>query len=318
MGGIYEEQNKIHKAKKLIILHNFTSLETCDCIKEEMEDALTDIIIIINNEGHFKEEIQKEISKYFSRGCKIIEVKNLNRMIIMQRMLFGLLEKNNFVARDADRFVFKLLSNYSKGKATIVRMLISLTQKCSNGRNSFELVKQQFIQDLKESDSNPTNKEEYIPILLQNHCMFIKDVLKLSVPAYFLLNCLSILGPVCLPRFFIKQLENDISQKQTMHQPTLESLIEELEKNGVISKYPCPLVYHKDLNPNSCLDSSQQLMFIPTLICDAVKDEMGCNNRDALLYTQCALNRVLMENPDSPYIPLFEQLLDFCNKQLAE
>ena len=133
MGGVYKEQKDLdplptisnpsllttkgskpssRREKKLIILHNFTSLETCACIMREMKDATTDIIIV-SNELFCKEEIAKEFDKYFNRGCNIIEVTNLQHISIMQRMVYGLLEKNSFVARDADHIVFTLLSEYS-------------------------------------------------------------------------------------------------------------------------------------------------------------------------------------------------------------
>ena len=165
MGGVYKEQKDLdplptisnplllttkgskpssRREKKLIILHNFTSLETCACIMREMKDASTDIIIV-SNELFCKEEIAKEFDKHFNRGCNIIEVTNLQHISIMQRMVYGLLEKNSFVARDADHIVFTLLSEYSRGAATIVHLLTSLMQKSDdNSRTGFELAKQQL------------------------------------------------------------------------------------------------------------------------------------------------------------------------------
>ena len=159
MGGVYKEQKELdplptlttkgskptsRKEKKLIILHNFISLETCACIMREMKDASTDIIVV-SNELFCKEEIAKEFDKYFNRGCNIIEVTNLQPISIMQRMVYGLLEKNSFVARDADHIVFTLLSEYSRGAATIVHLLTSLMQKSDdNSRTGFELAKQQL------------------------------------------------------------------------------------------------------------------------------------------------------------------------------
>ena len=165
MGGVYKEQKELdplptisnpsllttkgskptsRKDKKLIVLHNFSSLETCACIMREMKDASTDIIVV-SNELFCKEEIAKEFDKYFNRGCNIIEVTNLQPISIMQRMVYGLLEKNSFVARDADHIVFTLLSEYSRGAATIVHLLTSLLQKSDdNSRTGFELAKQQL------------------------------------------------------------------------------------------------------------------------------------------------------------------------------
>ena len=165
MGSVYKEQKELdpiptisnssllttkgskptsRKQKKLIILNNFTSLKTCCYIMREMKDASTDIIVV-SNELFCKEEIGKDFDKYFSRGCNIIEVTSLQPISIMQRMVYGLLEKNSFVARDADHIVFTLLSEYSRGAATIVHMLTSLMQKSEdNSRTGFELVKQQL------------------------------------------------------------------------------------------------------------------------------------------------------------------------------
>ena len=165
MGGIYKEQKELdplptisnpsllstksskptsRKEKKLIVLQNFTGLENCACIMREMRDASTDIIVV-SNELFCKEEIAKEFDKNFNRGCNIIEVTNLQHISIMQRIVYGLLEKNSFVARDADHIVFTLLSEYSRGAATIVHMLTSLMQKSdNNSRTGFELAKQQL------------------------------------------------------------------------------------------------------------------------------------------------------------------------------
>ena len=110
----------------------------------EMKDASTDIIVV-SNELFCKEEIAKDFDKHFSRGCDIIEVTSLQPISIMQRIVYALLEKNSFVARDADHIVFTLLSEYSRGAATIVHMLTSLMQKSEdNSRTGFELAKQQL------------------------------------------------------------------------------------------------------------------------------------------------------------------------------
>ena len=165
MGGTYKEQKELdplptnsnplllttkgsrytsRKEKKLIVIHNFTSLRTCCYIMREMKDASTDIIVV-SNELFCKEEITKDFDKYFSRGCDIIEVTSLQPISIMQRIVYALLEKNSFVARDADHIVFTLLSEYSRGAATIVHMLTSLMQKSEdNSRTGFELAKQQL------------------------------------------------------------------------------------------------------------------------------------------------------------------------------
>ena len=163
MGGVYKEQKDLdplptisnpsllstksgkpmsRKEKKLIVLNNFSSLETCACIMKEMRDASTDIIVV-SNELFCKEEIAKEFDKNFNRGCNIIEVTNLQPISITQRIVYGLLEKNSFVARDADHIVFTLLSEFSRGAATIVHMLASMMQKSDdNSRTGFELAKQ--------------------------------------------------------------------------------------------------------------------------------------------------------------------------------
>ena len=165
MGGIYKEQQELdphptimnpslltmkssepisRKEKKLIVLHNLTSLKTCTYITREMKDASTDIIVV-SNELFCKDEIAKDFDKYFSRGCNIIEVTSLEPISITQRIVYALLEKNSFVARDADHIVFTLLSEYSRGAATIVHLLTSLIQKNEdNSRTGFELVKRQL------------------------------------------------------------------------------------------------------------------------------------------------------------------------------
>ena len=99
------------KDKRLIVLHNFTSLDNYCFVMREMKDASTDIIVV-SNELFCKEEVAEEFDKYLNRGCNIIEVGNLQPISILQRIVYGLLEKNSFVARDADHIVFSLLSEY--------------------------------------------------------------------------------------------------------------------------------------------------------------------------------------------------------------
>ena len=106
-----------------------------------MKDASTDIIAV-SNELFCTEKIAQEFDKYFNRGCNIIKVGNLQPISILQRIVYGLLEKNSFVARDADHIVFTLLSEYSRGAATVVHMLTSLMQKSDdNSRIGFEIAK---------------------------------------------------------------------------------------------------------------------------------------------------------------------------------
>ena len=79
---------------------------------KEMKSSSTDIIVV-SNKLFCKEEIAKDFDKHFSRGCNIIEVTSLQPISITQRIVYALLEKNSFVARDADHIVFTLLSEYS-------------------------------------------------------------------------------------------------------------------------------------------------------------------------------------------------------------
>ena len=165
MGGVYKEQKELdvyptitnpsllttknskpasRKDKKLIVLNSFTNLEKYSYIMREMRDTSTDIIVV-SNELFCKDEIAKDFDKYFSRGCNIIEVTSLEPISIMQRIVYALLEKNSFVARNTDHIVFTLLSEYSQGAATIVHLLTSLIQKNEdNSRTGFELVKRQL------------------------------------------------------------------------------------------------------------------------------------------------------------------------------
>ena len=200
MEGIYKEQKELNhlpvisnpsllttrdskqisrKQKKLIVLHNYATLQTCACIMREMKDASTDIIIV-SNEVFCKEAIAKDFEKHFSRGCNIIEVTNLPLISIIQRLVYRLLEKNSFVARDADHIVFTLLSEYSRGSATVVHMLSSLMQNSDgNSRTGFELSKQllklhiahlKLYSSLRE-DSSRTKMQNCEEIMIEKACL---------------------------------------------------------------------------------------------------------------------------------------------------
>jgi len=100
---------------------------------KQLQETSTDIIIV-SNESLFKDDIVIEIDKNLTRGCNLIDVTNLQPMSIIQRIVYGLLEKDSFSIRDV---VFTLLSEYSRGAATIVHMLTSLMKKCDDNRTGF-------------------------------------------------------------------------------------------------------------------------------------------------------------------------------------
>ena len=543
MGGVYKEQQELdphptitnpslltmkssepisRKEKKLIVLHNFTSLKTCTYIIREIKEASTDIIVV-SNELFCKDEIAKDFDKYFSRGCNIIEVTNLQPISIMQRIVYALLEKNSFVARDADHIVFTLLSEYSRGAATIVHLLTSLMQKNEdNSRTGFELVKQQlklhiahqklerflnscdtedtlssdaneniategephiihesdncscstpqgfdhpgesfmpevmshnkkhvdvsgleihetsFSETPKVSDNNePVASSNCASVYIQNEsynivppsshgddnhsimmetykspsptsehgsmqmkvseiahgddvigitaealkipsstskhgstqtiaenskngkqtttadatqplataklgksnltavqrhplCMYINDILSttsnISLPAHHLINALIITGPISLPLFYAKELDNVVMNAVFSKERRIqaESLMEQLMKEGVIRNSCYPTVYHKELNPES-LNSSIQPIFIPKLICDAIKDEMDDTDKVlSVLSAQRALENLLIKETKPNLIHLHyililcNRLHDVCTQELHE
>ena len=137
----------------------------------ELKDASTDIIIV-SNEVFCKEAIAKDFDKHFTRGCNIIEVANLPPISITQRLVYKLLEKHSFVARDADHIVFTLLSEYSRGSTTVVHLLSSLMQNGDdNSRTGFELSKQFLklhIAHLKLLNKYNTLREDNSRTKMQN------------------------------------------------------------------------------------------------------------------------------------------------------
>ena len=89
----------------------------------------------------------------------------------MQRIVYGLLE-NSFVARDTDHIVFTLLSEYSRGAATIVHLLTSVMQKSDgNSRTGFEPAKQHLKLHLAHQ-----RLENY----LDNHSRQLSDGVKIE------------------------------------------------------------------------------------------------------------------------------------------
>jgi len=480
--------------KKLIVLHNFTSLKTCGCIMRQLQEASTDIIIV-SNEFLFKDDIVTEVDKNLTRGCNLIDVTNLQPMNIIQRMVYGLLEKDSFAIRDADHIVFTLLSEYSRGAATIVHMLTSLIKKCDDNRTGFQLAKHQlklhighkkYVEAMQKSkkcsvnsstatrgmntitetdsastvntelmsnegesagqdvigialdrsshnesltDEFPTGRkgaqtitgeylktdmptaptdyedqseimpltksqtevvdptkpvqigpeglsvdkggksgivtsvvkkmisymigsddkqklfseaaqipedlpatkiEEYHPSspdgkIHSSLYMYINDILRsddFSLPAQFLLHCLSIVGSIPLPQFYIDSLDRLITEAITTKEDRRmqklqgfvpEPLINQLKQGGIIRKFPNPLIYHKDFNPQS-VDPTIQLMFIPKLICDAIDSEMDMTDKAvSIMCVQHALDNILTENSTLSMMHL-HYIMVLCNE----
>ena len=298
------------KDKKLIVLDNFSSLSNCHVIKSEIQDDSTDIIIVCHKPS-CKEEIMKDVHENFHRGYNVVEVTSLGSISTMQRLVYAILEKNSFVADDVDRYVFALLSKYSRGAATIVHLLASLLQKGGkDNRENLELVKQNFISMYQSLQLLQKSEEERRIILSQNSC--ILDMLGLSKPAKVLLSTLCRLGSVPLPLYFIRIVNSLIIKEIAPCMTILEFPPNELQSKGVIRNCPSTVVYHKDLNPK-CLNSSMQLMYIPELICDAVKSEIKYDNEIARL--QHALEIMIQKNPSLPYIDMVKcYLRDLCKE----
>ena len=122
--------------------------------------------------------------------------------------------------------MFTLLSEYSRGAATIVHMLTSLMQKSEdNSRTDFELAKQQLklhIAHLKvektasfSASQLPTTATPSKQNLTAAHnhplYMYINDILltsNISLAAHHLLNSLVITGPIPLPLFYVEELNS--------------------------------------------------------------------------------------------------------------
>ena len=163
----------------------------------EMKDAITDIIIVSNALVCIeKKEIAEYIKKHLNRDCNVINVTNLESMRILQRIMYGLLEKDNFIASDDDRAVLNSLSEHSQGSATLVHILASLMQKYDDNRVSFQHIKQQLN---AVGHNQPPNQ-------LQNPCILNMLRISLTACSYNLLRILSIFGPVPLPLFISRSL----------------------------------------------------------------------------------------------------------------
>ena len=191
-----------------------------------LQETSTDIIIV-SNEFLFKNDIVTEVEKHLSRRCNLIDITNLQSINIIQRMVYGLLEKDAFSVRDADHAVFSLLSEYSRGAVTIVHILQSLMKKCNDSRTSFQLAKHQLKLHIGhkrylETSQSSKNANDSVN---RSHCtlhgtihMFINDIIRsdhFSLPAQHLLYCLAIVGSVPLPQFFINELDNVITAAVT-------------------------------------------------------------------------------------------------------
>jgi len=299
--------------KRLIVLFNFVSLETCGYIMNQLQEASSDIIIV-SNEFLFKKDIATEVEKQLSRGCNLIDITNLQTINIKQRMVYTLLEKGTFSVRDVDHVVFTLLSEYSRGSTTVIHLLTSLMRNSGDSRTGFNLVKQQLklhightrylkaSQNLK--NSNDVNGSVSGSKLYRTIHMFINDIIRsyFSLPSQHLLCCLAVLGSIPLPQFFISELDNLITaaitteedkRMQRLYGLVAESLLEQLVQGGIIRKFPHPIVYHKDFNPQS-VNPNIELKFVPKLLCYAVESEMDIADKAVcIMCIQQALENIL-------------------------
>ena len=127
--------------------------------------------------------------------------------------------------------------------------------------------------------------------------MYINDIL-----AHHLLNSLVITGPIPLLLFYVEELNNVVMNafySQEKKKMLAESPMKELVKLGVIRSSSCLMVYRKNLNPDY-IDTTIQLVIVPQLICEAVKDQMDDTGKAlSVLSVQCALENMLMNETTS-------------------
>lgn len=291
--------------KKLFVLCNFTSLEAIDCIKNQLKEASTDVIIVkFNHEGDDTlmksvDRLAEELSEYFTRGCDQIIVSKLQQMSNVQRMVYGLLKADNIIPHESHRNAFCELSRFSKGQATVVRILASLLQI-----RAFTTATQHT--HVNESSRLQQICHTLVPVMpTTEHCVdenlhkSINGLLNdnISLPAQCLLHCLSIVGSMPLPKFFIDELDKLITESFTLKENEQQGhgafsglLVNQLLQAGVIIKFPNPIVYHKDFDPQS-LDLTIQQMYIPELIRDATKSLL--DKKRCIKHVQLALKNIL-------------------------
>ena len=209
-----------------------------------------------------------------------------------------------------------------------------------NSRTSFELAKQQLklhIAHLKvekiaslNTSQLPTTAKPSKEHLTAAHkhplYMYVNDILtcNISVAAHHLLNSLVITGPIPLPLFYVEELNNVVMNAVSSKRVQAESPMKQLVKAGIIRSSPYPMVYHKDLNPDY-IDTTVQSMFIPKLICDAVKDQMDDTDKAlSLLSAVCAIENLVIAEENLIDLPshlhsiliLCCQLCDVCSGEL--
>ena len=265
---------------------------------EPLKEASTDIIIV-SNEFLIREDIVSEIDQHLNRGCNLIDVTNLQPMSIIQRMVCGLFEKSIIKGDDA----FSVLSKYSSGLTTFVHMLTLLIQKYPSVK---ALVAYLNISNNFSASEQPLHTR--INYILKSNEIF-------SSPAQNLLCCLSIVGSIPQPKFYVDELVVAVTTKdeKLLSDCAPGPLVNQLEQGGVLRKYPNPLVYHKDFNPET-VDPTIQLMFIPKLICDAIDSEMDITDKAvSIMCVQHALENILTGNSTLSIIHL-RYIMVLCNE----
>jgi len=158
-------------------------------------------------------------------------------------------------------------------------------KKCDDSRAGFQLAKHQLklhIGHKRYLETSQSSKNASGSVGRSHIHMFINDIIRsnhFSLPAQHLLCCLSIVGSIPLPRFFINKLDNVITaaltteedkRMQRLHGLVPQPLLQQLEQGGLIRKFPYPIVYHKDFNPQN-VDPTIELTIVPKLICYAIE-----------------------------------------------
>lgn len=273
-----------------------------------------------------REEIIKSLRYLNRNGCEI-KVTSLDPVHSVQRMVYGLLKKSACVPKDNDHEIFKRLTKKSQGETTTVHMLTSLMQKFDDNRESFECISQQLqhyilVEKLPQNIASDSEVHSILPP--QNDiCMYNSYILQqnLSQPAYHLLNCLCIVGPIPFIKLYVEELSYFVTADTTNKNQiglTSSMLVKEIEKVGVIRKYPYPILYHKYLNPDSSIHD--QLIIIPKQICKAVRNKMDDKGRIAIMHlVQQALYSLITHKLNSIHLlyilVLCRELWDFCDKK---
>lgn len=240
----------------LVVLDGITGLANMSPHLEALLTSPHTHIIIIHTSPTPPTSLTRDIDLKLTRGCTVLQLEPLSLVHTTQRMVHALLSRRHFAPQNSDQLVLAQLASLTHGCPDLVRL-------------TAELVYRQFLHssypmgDLTQLVQPACTEGDRITTFVD----YIINHFKLDVPQYFVLQTLTMFGPIPI-------LQSVAARVQTLVLSATNGgcgtdLLTSLLESCLVKVYPPPVVI-----ATSMMGRRRALYMVPHLVCEATLRRM--------------------------------------------